>query len=79
MVIVVATALGHVFMVFAVDPWSLRSMITGGWSERLSPEARNARPFLNLWPKRRVAAPGAAAPGAPTDTASRTVDAGGKS
>ena len=52
MLIVVGTALGHVFMVFAVDPYSLRSMITGGWSERFSPEARNARPFLNLWPRR---------------------------
>ena len=56
MVIVVATAAGHVFMVFAVDPYALRSMITGGWNERFSPEARNARPFLNLLPKRAVAA-----------------------
>ena len=55
MLTVVAIAVGHVFMVFAVDPYALRSMITGGWSERLSPEARNARPFLNLLPKRDVA------------------------
>jgi len=48
MVAVVAIAVGHVFMVFAVDPYALRSMTTGGWSERLSPEARNARPFINL-------------------------------
>jgi thiosulfate reductase cytochrome b subunit len=47
----VALAAGHVFMVFAVDPYSLRSMITGGYSERLSPEARNARPFYHLLPR----------------------------
>ena len=55
MVAIVALAVGHIFMVFAVDPYSLRSMITGGYSERLSPEERNARPFLNLWPKRAPA------------------------
>jgi thiosulfate reductase cytochrome b subunit len=49
---IVALAVGHVFMVFAVDPYALRSMITGGYSERLSPEMRNARPFLNLLPPR---------------------------
>jgi hypothetical protein len=36
----------HVLMVFAVDPYSLRSMITGGYDESKSPEARNARPFF---------------------------------
>ncbi|MFN8581559.1 MAG: cytochrome b/b6 domain-containing protein [Gemmatimonadaceae bacterium] len=36
----------HVFMVFAVDPYSLRSMITGGYDESKSPEARNARPLF---------------------------------
>jgi thiosulfate reductase cytochrome b subunit len=36
----------HVVMVFAVDPYSLRSMITGGYNEAKSPEARNARPFF---------------------------------
>ena len=35
----------HVFMVFAVDPYSIPSMITGNYDERNSPEARNARPF----------------------------------
>ena len=44
----VLVAAGHVFMVFAVDPWSLRSMITGRYDDADSPEARNARPFLNL-------------------------------
>jgi Ni/Fe-hydrogenase b-type cytochrome subunit len=48
---IVAASLGHVFMVFTVDPYALRGMLTGGHSDRLSPEARNARPFLNLLPK----------------------------
>ncbi len=44
LLLVVMTAV-HIFMVFAVDPWSLRSMITGGYDARRSPEARNARPL----------------------------------
>ncbi len=56
MTAIVVLAVGHVFMVFAVDPYSLRSMITGGYSERLSPEERNARPFINLLPKPLIAA-----------------------
>jgi len=40
-------------MVFAVDPYSIRSMVTGGYDESKSPEARNARPFF--W--RQPAAP----------------------
>lgn len=51
MAVLVLLALGHVFMVLATDPYSLRSMITGGYSERLSPEARNARPFYHLLPR----------------------------
>ena len=51
MLALVALAVGHVFMVFAVDPYSIRSMVTGGYSERLSPEARNARPFYHLLPR----------------------------
>lgn len=51
MALLVALSVVHVFMVFAVDPYSLRSMITGGHSERLSPEARNARPFYHLLPR----------------------------
>ncbi len=43
----------HVFMVFAVDPYSLPSMITGGYDEALSPAARNARPFYHLLPRPR--------------------------
>ena len=51
MVALVVTAIGHVFMVFAVDPYSLRAMTTGGYKERWSPEARNARPFYHLLPR----------------------------
>jgi cytochrome b subunit of formate dehydrogenase len=56
MVALVALSVGHVFMVFAVDPYAIRSMITGGYSERLSPEARNARPFYHLLPRRKAIA-----------------------
>ena len=55
MLALVVLAIGHVFMVFAVDPYSLRSIITGGYDESKSPERRNARP---LWWK----APGAERP-----------------
>ena len=57
MVVLMASAMAHVFMVFAVDPYSLRSMITGGYDESLSPESRNARPFVNLRPRRAAPAP----------------------
>jgi Ni/Fe-hydrogenase b-type cytochrome subunit len=57
MLALVGLSVVHVFMVFTVDPYSMRSMITGGYSERLSPEARNARPFLNLRPRRQAAVP----------------------
>jgi thiosulfate reductase cytochrome b subunit len=41
----------HVIMVFTVDPYALRAMTTGGYDdERFSPEARNARPLINLAP-----------------------------
>ena len=46
MLVIVALSIGHVFMVFAVDPQSLRGMTTGGYDESRSPEALNARPFL---------------------------------
>jgi hypothetical protein len=38
-------------MVFTVDPYSIPSMITGNYDERLSPEARDARPFYHLLPR----------------------------
>lgn len=47
----VALSVVHVFMVFTVDPYSIRSMITGRYDESMSPEARNARPFRNLRPQ----------------------------
>ncbi|HEX7938096.1 MAG TPA: cytochrome b/b6 domain-containing protein [Gemmatimonadaceae bacterium] len=52
MLALVSISAVHVFMVFAVDPYSLRSMITGGYNEAKSPEKRNARP---LWWKRAEA------------------------
>jgi Ni/Fe-hydrogenase b-type cytochrome subunit len=52
MVMLVALSIGHVFMVFSVDPYSIPAMITGKYREHLSPEARNARPFVHLLPKR---------------------------
>ncbi len=48
MLALVLLSAGHVFMVFAVDPYSLRSIVTGGYDETRSPKARNARPFRNL-------------------------------
>ena len=56
MLTLVLMSVVHVFMVISVDPYSLRSMITGGHNERLSPIARNARPFHGLFPKRPSAA-----------------------
>jgi thiosulfate reductase cytochrome b subunit len=50
MLALVLLGLGHVFMVFAVDPASLVSMITGRYDESRSPEALNARPFLRRKP-----------------------------
>jgi len=59
MVALVVLSLAHVFMVFAVDPYALRAMTTGGYNRDRSPEARNARPF---WWKRPPAAAPAALP-----------------
>jgi thiosulfate reductase cytochrome b subunit len=52
MLLLVVLTVGHVFMVFAVDPYSIPSMITGSYDEDASPEARNARPFLHLRKRR---------------------------
>ncbi len=54
MTALVALSAAHVFMVFAVDPYSMRSMITGKYNERNSPEERNARPFYHLFPRKRA-------------------------
>jgi cytochrome b subunit of formate dehydrogenase len=51
MLALLALVVGHVFMVLAVDPYSIRSMLTGRYDERLSPERRNARPFYHLLPR----------------------------
>jgi len=58
MTTLVAVSFVHVFMVFAVDPYSLRAMVTGRYDEAKSPERRNARPFVNL----RAPAPPASPP-----------------
>ncbi|MGA9837397.1 MAG: cytochrome b/b6 domain-containing protein [Gemmatimonadaceae bacterium] len=60
MLAIVVLSFAHIFMVFAVDPYSLRGMITGNYDEARSPEARNARP---LWWRRP--APGRAASARP--------------
>jgi Ni/Fe-hydrogenase b-type cytochrome subunit len=54
MLALVVLSVVHVIMVFTVDPYSLRSMITGGYDPTKSPESRNARPFR--W-RRPVGAP----------------------
>jgi len=53
MLSLVVLTVGHVFMVFTVDPYSIPAMITGRYRADLSPEARNARPLLHLLPKRQ--------------------------
>jgi Ni/Fe-hydrogenase b-type cytochrome subunit len=63
MVGLVFLAVGHVFMVFAVDPYSIPAMITGNYDETKSPERRNARPFLNLLSRREPERPTAAPEG----------------
>ncbi|HEY4132248.1 MAG TPA: cytochrome b/b6 domain-containing protein, partial [Gemmatimonadaceae bacterium] len=52
MLLLVFLSIGHIFMVFTVDPYSIPSMITGRYNEKYSPEARNARPLIHLLPKR---------------------------
>jgi thiosulfate reductase cytochrome b subunit len=56
MLLIVILSVIHVFMVFAVDPYSIPSMITGRYDERQSPQARNARPFYHLFPRRHPTA-----------------------
>lgn len=51
MLLLVILTVGHVFMVFTVDPYSIPAMITGRYRESWSPEARNARPLVHLFPK----------------------------
>jgi Ni/Fe-hydrogenase b-type cytochrome subunit len=51
MLLLVVLSFGHIFMVFAVDPYSLRAITTGGYNASRSPEARNARPLF--WSRMR--------------------------
>jgi thiosulfate reductase cytochrome b subunit len=55
MALLLILALIHVFMVFAVDPYSLRAMTTGGYDQSRSPERRNARPFYHLFTRSKEA------------------------
>jgi thiosulfate reductase cytochrome b subunit len=57
MLVIVILSVVHVFMVFAVDPYSIPSMFTGNYDVQQSPEARNARPFYHLFPRRAAAVP----------------------
>jgi hypothetical protein len=50
MLLLVVLTFGHIFMVFAVDPYSMVAMVTGNYKKRWSPEERNARPFVRLLP-----------------------------
>ncbi len=62
MVLLLALALVHVFMVVTVDPYSMRSMITGWYDRARSPEARNARPFYHLFARGQPASEPAETP-----------------
>jgi thiosulfate reductase cytochrome b subunit len=53
MALLLLLALVHVFMVFTVDPYSLRAIVTGWYDRTRSPEARNARPFYHLFARGR--------------------------
>ena len=50
MLMLVLLSVVHVFMVVSVDPQSLRSMVTGYYDTRKSPERHNARPFYRSHP-----------------------------
>ncbi|MCU0648590.1 MAG: cytochrome b/b6 domain-containing protein [Gemmatimonadaceae bacterium] len=67
MLVLMALTAVHVFMVFSTDPYALRAMTTGGYdAERFSPEARNARPFVNLRPAMLPLAAAGAPPPSPS-------------
>jgi thiosulfate reductase cytochrome b subunit len=63
MVLLLVLALGHVFMVFAVDPYSLRAIVTGWYDRTRSPERRNARPFYHLFARGDAVAAAGGQPG----------------
>jgi hypothetical protein len=56
MVLLLLLALVHVWMVFTVDPYSLRAIISGWYDDARSPEARNARPLYHLFGPRKSSA-----------------------
>jgi Ni/Fe-hydrogenase b-type cytochrome subunit len=60
MAALVALATVHVFMVLTVDPYSIRSIVTGRYNEERAPELRDARPFYHLFTRPRRSAPDAA-------------------
>jgi thiosulfate reductase cytochrome b subunit len=62
MILLLGLALVHVFMVFAVDPYSLRAIFTGWYDRARSPEARNARPFYHLFGPTRSVPPSTEVP-----------------
>ena len=65
MVALVALSAIHIFMVFTVDPYALQGMTIGGYDEKKSPEARNARPLYHLLPQSAQAAPSSPPPPQP--------------
>lgn len=78
MVALVALSAIHIFMVFAVDPYALRAITTGGYNQEKSPEARNARPFYNLFGWRKSKKPAGASAIAPPSEPASTVSDGVK-
>jgi thiosulfate reductase cytochrome b subunit len=74
MLTLVLLGAGHVFMVFAVDPQSLGSMVTGNYDEFRSPEALNARPFLRGRKPKPVLAIARAAPSSGGPSTERAID-----
>ncbi len=51
MIALVVLSIIHVITAFAVDSYSLMSMIIGRYNESYSPERPNARPFYHLLPR----------------------------
>lgn len=43
----------HIFMVFAVDPYSIRAIVTGKYNPERAPELRDGRPFYHLFKRAR--------------------------
>ncbi|MEO7218135.1 MAG: cytochrome b/b6 domain-containing protein [Gemmatimonadaceae bacterium] len=53
MLSLVALSAIHIFMVLVVDPFSIRSIVTGGYNAERAPELRNGRPFYHLFKRTR--------------------------